>query len=146
MKINEQVETRVRAVLDAAVRRDRDKLNLALRAFPNDDAARQGVELAIAVAAYVMLDVHHGRPSDEQVATVAQEIADAEGWAGFTADEIGRFLSYTLAGKSLAGVLPDDAVILLSFIVPATLLSAFRPKEEIWEAYLDRAEASIESN
>ncbi|GIJ49402.1 hypothetical protein Val02_62880 [Virgisporangium aliadipatigenens] len=144
MKIDKNVEPLVRKALAAAVKRDPDLLATALRAFPNDDAIRRGSELAIAVAGLVAIDIHSGRPTDSELRTLAQEIADSEAWAGFSADDVYTFLATMFAGRPVAEVLTPEKVSVLIFLVPATLLSAFRREDENWWDHLDRAEAAIE--
>jgi hypothetical protein len=145
VKIDPQMEPLVRTAIDAAVKRSFDKLNAALRSFPNDDAVRKGVELSLAVCGFVMIDAHSGTPNDEQVRVVAEDIAEMEQWAEPTADEIHTFLSRLLSGQPLADQFSAESVIILAFIVTAALLASFHNPDEKWWDYLDRAEAVIGS-
>jgi hypothetical protein len=144
VKIDEQVEPLVRTVLEAAVRRDRAQLETALRAFTTDDAVRKGVELTLAVAGFVLIDAHGGKPDDHQIRVDAEKIAKMEEWAVPTADEIHTLLSRLLSGQSLTHQLPAESVIVLAYVVTASLLASLALKEENWWNYLDRAEAAIE--
>ncbi|GIJ45815.1 hypothetical protein Val02_27010 [Virgisporangium aliadipatigenens] len=144
MKIDGQVEPILRKLFAGAVRRDPEQITTQIQALGSDDAVRKAVELAIAVTGYVLLDVHGGKPTDEQLRVIADDMARIEEWAGFSAEEIGTFLSRVVAGEPLAGALPQDTATMLTFIVPGVLLSGFRTKPENWWDYLDRAEAAIE--
>jgi hypothetical protein len=139
------VEPLVRATIDAAVKRDPDKLNAALRSFPSDEGVRKGVELALAVASFIMIDVHSGRPTDEQIRVVADDLAEMETWAEPTSDEIHTFLSHLLSGTPFEEQFSAENVIMLTFIVTAGLLASFHLPDEKWWDYLDRAEAAIEA-
>jgi hypothetical protein len=143
--IDEQVEPLVRSVLGAAVRRDFDKMNAALGAFPTDDAARKGVELALAICAFIMIEIHEGKPEDDQIREIAEEVADMETWAGPTADEIHTLLAKLLNSEPLAGAVPTESIIILAFVVAASLLASLHLKDELWWNYLDRVEMAIES-
>jgi hypothetical protein len=145
MKINDRVEGLVRDALDAAVKRDSAALDAALRAFPNDDAVREGVALALAICAFIMIDIYEGKPNDDQIRAIAEKAAQMETWAEPTADEVHALLSRLLNGAPLADAMPTENIIILAFVVTASLLASLHLKEEQWWNYLDRAEAAIES-
>lgn len=144
MRIDDQVETLARSALDAAVKRDFDRLESALQAFPDDDVARRAVELALAVCTFVLVDVHQGKPDGEQIKVVAGKIAEMERWAEPTTEEIHTLLSGLFDRTSQVGVMPTESVVVLSFVVAASLLASLHLKDEEWWNYLDRAEAAIE--
>jgi hypothetical protein len=145
MKIDEHVESLVREALDAAVKRDGDRLDTALDAFSDESQRRSGLELVHAIARYVLLDLYQGqRPNDEQIQALAGQIAEMESWSTLPADEIRSFL-LLLAGDTAKAVDPDAAV-LLSFVVAAALLSSRRrPEGQWWFNYLDQVEAVLEA-
>lgn len=145
MKIDERVEPHVRTAIDAAVKRNFEKLDAALRAFPDDDAVRKAVELTLVVISFVMYDVHDGKPSAEQIRAVAGKLAEMEAWAEPTADEVDTFLGKLLNGQQFVPEVPAESIIILSFVVAANLLSSFRNQDERWWDYLDRAESVIEA-
>lgn len=144
MRIDDEVEGIVRDALDAAVKRNPTKLNNALRCFPNDAAVQSGVELALAVASFVMIDVHAGRPTGAQIRAVADKAAEMENWAVASPDEVFDLLNNVLSGTPFPASAPPEDVIILTFVVTANLLASFRTEDERWFAYLDRAEAAIE--
>jgi hypothetical protein len=147
MVIDDRVEPLVRAVLDAAVMRDTARFQAALAAFPDDEATRKGVELALAVIGFVLLDVHGGKPSPDDVQAVAADISRQETWIGPTVDEVTTFITALLNGRSLGETLPSESVIVLAYVVAANLLaSSSNPDDgEWWFNYLDKVEAAIES-
>jgi hypothetical protein len=142
MKIDDRVEGLARDALDAAVKRDSAAFEAALRAFPNDEAVRDGVSLVLAVAAYIMTEIHGGRPNDAQVRAVAEKVASMEAWAGPTGDEVHGLLSRLLNSEPQSP--PGEHVIVLAFVVTASLLASLHLKDEKWWNYLDRVEAAIE--
>jgi hypothetical protein len=144
MRIDDKVEDIVRKALDAAVKRDPTKLDQALRSFPNDAAVRSGVELALAVASFVMIDVHAGKPTEAQIRAVADKAAEMEKWAAPSSDEVYDLLDKVLSGTPFPASVPPENVIILTFVVTANLLASFRTEDERWFAYLDRAEAAID--
>lgn len=146
MKIDEHVEPLVREVLDAAVKRDGDRLDTALDAFADEAQQRAGLELVHAIARYVLLDLYQGqRPSDEQIQALADQIAEMESWSTLPANEIRSFL-LLLLGETATTVDPGAAV-LLSFVVAAALLSSKRrPEGQWWFNYLDQVEAGLETS
>ncbi|SDT61000.1 hypothetical protein [Actinoplanes derwentensis] len=145
MKIDERVEALTRSAIDAAVKRNFGKLEAALQAFPDDDAARGSVELALAVTSFVLYEVYAGKPTPEQTRVVAVDLVEMEKWAEPTVDEVDGFLSRLLNGQAFAPTIPAQDVIVLAFIVTAHLLSSFRKGDEHWWDFLDLAETAIEA-
>lgn len=145
MRIDDQLEPLVREVLDAAVKRDGDRLDAALDAFTDQSQQRMGLELLVAIARYVLLDLYQGqRPGDEQVHELADQIAEMESWSTLPADEIRSFLLLLLGDTS--ETVDPDAAVLLPFVVTATLLSSRRrPEGQHWFNYLDQVEAALEA-
>jgi hypothetical protein len=147
MKVNDQVEPLVRATLDAAVQRDGGGFEAALRGFPDDGAARKGIELALAITGTVLADLYDGEPSADQLDRLAAEVAEQEAWMEPRAGEVKAFLAAVVQGKPLADVLPAESVVILAYLVAANLLtSASNPDDgEWWFNYLDKVEAAIEA-
>src|SRR5437879_1461350 len=101
MKIDEHVEPLVREVLDAAVKRDGDRLDTALNAFTDESQRRTGLDLVYAVARYALLDLYQGqRPSDEQVRGLADKLTEMESWSTLPAEDIRSFLLLLLGDTS----------------------------------------------
>lgn len=148
MKVDDQVEPLVRAVLDAAVNRDGARFEAALQAFPDDDTARKGIELTLAVIGTVLADIYDGKPSPDQLDELAADIAQQEAWLEPRVAEIKIFITTALDGKRLADVLPPESVVILAYLVAANLLasSSDPDKGEWWFNYLDKIEAVIEAN
>ena len=144
-RIDPRLEELVRAAIDAAVKRRFDKLDEALRSFPDDEAVGKGVELAMAVTSYVMIDAHSGMPTDEQIRSIAGDVAEMESWAQPSADQVHAFLSCLLAGQPLGDRFDAESAIILTFVVAGSLLASLHEPAEKWWDYLDRAETAIES-
>ncbi|WBB80069.1 hypothetical protein O7606_01330 [Micromonospora sp. WMMD882] len=145
MKIDDRAESLMRTATYAAVRQDPAQLDEALKSFPPDEVARQAVELALAVILFVLTDIHHGRPDDDEIREVVDEIVEDESWARPTTAEVWDFLSRLVRGEPFADAVPPENVVVLAFVCVANLLAANREDDEKWWDYLDRAEAAIEA-
>ncbi|MEU8214209.1 hypothetical protein AB0C47_00385 [Micromonospora taraxaci] len=145
MKINSSVEAAMRTTIHAAVQRDFAKLDDRLRTLKDDDTAAATVELALALVGFLMVDIHQGRPSDDQISAVAEEVAEAESWAQPTSREVADFLMRLMRGEPFTAAVPSENVIILAFVVAANLLSSCRRDDEKWWDYLDRVEALMEA-
>lgn len=145
MKISSRVEPLVRSALDAAVQRDFLQLDAALKAFPDDQTTKQGIELVLAITLYIMHDMYRGKPSEAETRAVAAEIARAESWVEPTEAEITEFLLRLVSGEPFAPSVPSENVFILGFVSAANLLSSCRRDDEEWWNHLDRAEAAIEA-
>ena len=145
MKIDERVESVVRDLLEAAIKRDPTELETALTTFHDDGAIQEGVSLALAIAAYIVAEIHGGKPNDAQVRAIAEKVATMEKWAGPTADEVHALLSRLLNSEALTDAMPTETVIVLTFVVTASLLASLHLEGENWWNYLDRIEAVIET-
>jgi hypothetical protein len=145
MRIDDDIESLVREALDAAVKRDANRFDAAMKAFTTDPIRRAALELAVAITAFVLLDLYGGAPTDDQIRPLADKIAELETWSSLTSDEVRRFLTAVLSGQKLDSVVPATAVI-LTFVVPASLLAS-KPLDDgdWWFNYLDRVEAAIEA-
>ncbi|MCG5458905.1 hypothetical protein PSH03_004668 [Micromonospora sp. PSH03] len=145
MKINSSTEAAMRAMIHAAVQRDFPKLDERLRTLNDDNTAAATVELALALVGFLMVDIHKGRPSDDQISAVAEEVAEAESWAQPTRREVADFLMRLMRGEPFATAVPTENAIILAFVVAANLLSSCRRDDEKWWDYLDRMEAAMEA-
>lgn len=148
MRIDDRVEPLVREALHAAVKRNEDKLDAALKAFPDNDSRTKGLELATAVTAFLLHDMYNGRPTADNLQQVADTVGRMEAWAELTSSDILTYLTALLDGKPLETVLPPGDVIALTFIVAASLLASRSKAEDgkRWFNLLDRVEAAIESS
>jgi len=145
MRIDDRIEPLVRNAIHAAVVSDLGKLEKALQAIPDDEAAQKAIELGISLIYFLMVDIHRGRPTEDEVRGIAAGVAEVEAWAEPTEEEVTTFLLHLMKGEPLAGVMSAESIIVLTFIVAANLLSSCRRDDEEWWDYLDRAEAAIEA-
>lgn len=147
MRIDERVEALVRATLDAAVNRDVGRFESALAGFIDEETARAGLELALAVSAFVISEVEGGRPAPERLAELAEEISHQEAWLGLTERDVAAYLTALTAGTPLADALPAEGIVVIPYAVAANLLAASSQPDqgEWWFNYLDKVEAAIEA-
>nr|WP_146218273.1 hypothetical protein [Micromonospora acroterricola] len=147
MRIDDQVEALVRAVLDAAVQRDAERFDDALGALSGSrETLTKAIELTLAVNAAVLFEVHDGPPSPQQVNELSRDISLQERWAGVSAEDVQALLVGLMAG-SPPRFATSAAVAIAVFVVAANLLAtASQPDEgEWWFNYLDKVEAAIEA-
>ncbi|MEU4401476.1 hypothetical protein [Micromonospora orduensis] len=147
MRIDDQVETLVRAVLDAAVHRDSGRFEGAMDALVgSQETLTKAVELTLAVNAAVLFEVHDGRPSPEQVNELSRNISQQEQWAGVSAADVHALLVAVTTGNPPVVASSVDGATAV-FVVAANLLAtASQPDEgEWWFNYLDKVEAAIEA-
>ncbi|HEY0696235.1 MAG TPA: hypothetical protein VGD43_00315 [Micromonospora sp.] len=147
MKIDERVESLTRAVLDAAVRRDRDAFEAALGAYPDEETARAGLEVTTAIAAFVLLDQYEGNLSEEQLTELAGEISAQESWIGAAPAEIRALLSALVGGVEPDEAIVPERLVPLLYAVTANLLAPGAAPEERkwWLTYLDKVEATLQA-
>ncbi len=145
MKIDNEVETLVRETLTGVVKSDSDRFQRALAAFPDDKSTAKAVQLATAVALFVLNDVYGRTPTEAEMRAVADKLVDMENWAGVTSDEVTTFLIAAHHHTRADQVLPLERVIVLSFVLAGNLLSSCCKEGEFWFNYLDRVEATLEA-
>lgn len=146
MEIDSRVEPLVRAVLNAVVKRDAERLQAALTAFPDADKMATGYRLAAAVALYVLHDQYGRQPTPDEIRAVADKTAELENWTDITSNEIRDFLTAIYAQNTTAdAIMPLKRAVLVSYVLTGDLLSSCRRQDEKWWDYLDRAEAAIEA-
>ncbi|KAB1941871.1 hypothetical protein F8271_13635 [Micromonospora sp. ALFpr18c] len=147
MKIDDQVEALVRAVLDAAVHRDSDRFDSALDALGNSpETLTKAVELTLAVNAAVMFEVHDGLPSMQEVNELSRNVSHQEQWAEVSAADVQAVLAAVSTGNP-PRVANTAGGVSAVFVIAANLLAtASQPDEgEWWFNYLDKVEAAIEA-
>ena len=146
MKIDDRIESLVREALTAVVKRDPERLQAAIAAFPDEHALTAGYRLAAAIALYVLQDQYGRQPTPAEVRAVADKLVELEGWTDIQSDEVTRYLTALYGGTRVDEVLLLERAFLVSYVLAGDLLSTCRRKTEDWWDYLDRAEAAIEAS
>lgn len=147
MKIDDQVEALVRAVLDAAVHRDTERFEAAMNALSGSrETLTKAAELTLAVNAAVLFEVHDGAPSPQQVDELSRDISRQEQWADISMEDVHAILVALTTGNPPRIADSANGGIAV-FVVAANLLAtASQPDEgEWWFNYLDKVEAAIEA-
>lgn len=146
MKINLAVEPDVREALAAAVAQEEERFESAVLAIAGqgDAVTADSLNLALAICAYTLFDLHEGeRPHDDQLAYLAETFVVSEVWAEIDKDKALRFLT-SLADQEPVD-LPADEVSEIVFVLAGWLLSSFPPEDRPWNHYLDEALNNLES-
>jgi hypothetical protein len=146
MKIDDEVEKKVRDTLHWAVKQKPDELNAALQGFADESVRLAALELLAQISMYAATDAFNGKPTLDQIRALAVEVAEAEAWASLSADQVSAFLAAVIHGQPGGMHLTADEYVALSFVVAASLLSSQpKPEGQWWFDYLDKVEAAIES-
>jgi len=144
--IDDRVEPVVREALAAAAKKNPERFQQAIAAFPDDESIIKGIRLAAAVALFALHDAHDGRkPTNAELTEIAADMAEDEDWTDITSDEVVKYATAAYDKVQFDQVLPMERVIILAFVVAANLLASYRGDDEEWWDYLDRAEAVIEA-
>lgn len=143
MKIDNRIEPIVREILAAVVKRDGETFIRAMEQVPDERTAIEAGQLAVAIATYVILDLHDGRPTDEEVRQIAEVAAEAEAWAGLTPETFVEAITALLDQRQVR--LEPHVMAVVPFILAGYALAAGAEDDEWWFKYLDRVEAALES-
>ncbi|MEN3307256.1 MAG: hypothetical protein V7603_3458 [Micromonosporaceae bacterium] len=148
MRIDGRVEPLVREVLDAAVKKDLNRLAAAFSAIRDNESAAHAVQLALAICRYVLLELHGGQPPPSaRIESLADEIARDESWAQVRQADVTAFINNVLNGHQLDDGLPGEEAVTLPFIVAANLLASSSEAKDgnRWFDYLDEIEERLET-
>jgi hypothetical protein len=146
MNIDDRVESLVREGIDAAVKKNLDRLHAVFATISDGGIATAATDLVRAVCAKVVLDTFHGqRPTYAQIDSLAGDVAFEEGWARVRKNGIATLLHSVLSDEELpCHDLSPDEELALPFIVAANLLNEnSEPPDGDWVDYLDRVESTI---
>jgi hypothetical protein len=146
MRIDDRIEPLVRQALEGAVKRDGDRLDAALTAFPDETSRLAGLQLVVAICGMTLVELYGDKPSADDIQALADKVAEMEGWASITSGEVSTFLTALINATPLEQALSPERIVPLAFIVTASLLSgAPRAEGEWWFNRLDQVEAAIEA-
>lgn len=148
MQIDPTIEGPTRKLFGHAIRGEYEEFQRELMAIADDESLRRALLLAIAVAAYVVVDDHGGRqPSDAELRELAEPVAEIETRIAITAEEANTYLSKVVfGGQALTEGFPDEDAVRLPFIITAILLGSAERVDDAhhWWDYLDVVEAELE--
>jgi hypothetical protein len=148
VQVNMRVEPLVREALAAAVGKDPGRSAAAVQAMMDagDQAVQDSVNLAAAVDAYALLDLHNSqRPEDDQLHALATSFSEMESWAEFDQLTAYTFLKALADQRSLEGTLSAEVVTRIVFVMGAWLLASFGAEDRDWYTYLDEILDALES-
>jgi hypothetical protein len=145
MDIDARVEPLVREALAAVAGKDPERFQQAILAFPDDDAMTKGVQLAVALALYILHDQYGRTPTEEEIHAVANGVAELESWTDVSSDEVVTALTAAINRVRADQVLPLERALILAYVITGNLLASCHREGEKWWDYLDRAEAVIEA-
>ncbi|MGH3715217.1 MAG: hypothetical protein ACRDT4_17395 [Micromonosporaceae bacterium] len=106
------------------VKRDVDRLYTALKAFPDDDACRKGVELATAIIVAVLHDSYQGKPSPAHIQQATSVFESADEWSGVRPEDVNTYLTVLLDKRSPGEAFDPDMAVLLTFVIAGGLLAS----------------------
>ena len=146
MRIDEQIEERVRAAFSAAIARDGDAMVGALYGL-TEQQAQQALGLALYACGFVVNDIFREGATDEEVRALAQQITETEAsWVRLDVDTVAGTLRAAARGDaSLDGVDHADLVG-NAFVSGGHLLAAFRTDDQEWWQYLNEIWEHLEAS
>ncbi|MFK3982186.1 hypothetical protein ACI2K4_17635 [Micromonospora sp. NPDC050397] len=146
MKIDDRVEALVREALDAAVKQDQRRFEAGLVRVAEAGLSGKALELLVAITAFIVLDIHSGKPSGGQLTDLANSVSDQEAWVDLAQSEVHAYLGAVVRTEPMAKVLSPQALVVVPYLTAANLLTTVsKPDQgEWWFNYLDKVEAVIE--
>lgn len=149
MKIDPKTEQPTRELFGFAIRAELDPFQAKLADFPDGQSVRDALQLALAVAAGVVVEVCDGaEPTDADLRKLAQTAAAVEQRYELTEDEVYAYLSRCVfGGEPPTDVFSAEDAVRLPFLITGHLLGAYThiDRGQHWPEYLDQVEAAIEA-
>jgi hypothetical protein len=137
------LEPLVREALAASVKGNPERFQEALSAFPNEQAAADGLRLAHAIANFALLRQFGHQPNEDEITELAADIAQSEAWSTLTAPDIASVLRGMFSGREGESLEPEVKVS-APFIIAAFALGSAVEPPKWWFEYLDEIEAVLE--
>lgn len=146
MQIEPMVEQLTRRLFGHALRAEHDDFQRRL-ADADGETVSQAIRLAATIAAYVAIDACGGaRPTEEELRTIASNLAEADEHYSLTADEVHAYLTKgVFGGQAVHELLAPEDAVRLPFIIGVYLVSDYHDDDQAWWDYLDTIEAAIEA-
>lgn len=116
--------------------------------FTDSHTRRNALQLLGAIIVVVLFDAYGHAPTDDELATLAEEIEDSESWSSIPRDEVFAYFTALInpTGSSAGTESRSEIFAATSFIIAAFLVAArIQPEGVEWSDYLDRVEATIET-
>ena len=143
MRIDVQVEDRVRRALAGVIDRNGDAMVAALDGL-SEEQAQHALGLALYAAGFVVNDVFRDGATDEELRALARQIVETESnWVTLDVETVSHTLRAAAIGDpSVAGVAPGD-VVGNAFVSAGHLLGAFSDDDQEWWEYLNEVWAAL---
>jgi hypothetical protein len=139
MKLDKQVEQRLRKAYSAAIGKDMAGVTAALEGISNEDS-RKLLGLGLYVTGYIVNDHNRDGLQNENVRRLATEVVDGEhDWIDTgDADHVAKFLTAAATDDvDEINRLGPENVTALTIVTGAHLLAHYRQPGERWYQYLD---------
>jgi hypothetical protein len=144
MEIDSRVEPLVRSVLNAAVKTDFEQFTASMQQFKDQESAKKGLQLAVAICLYVLFDQYKRRPTDDEISRILKSAAETEQWVELREGELREALMSMLDNREPQ--LPSPVSVVAPFVLTAYLLAGSVKKPKWWFEYLDEVLAGLEAN
>lgn len=146
MRIDPKAEQLTRDLFGHALRAEDEDFQGRL-AGADAETVSDGIRLAATIAAYVAIDACGGeKPSDDDLRTIAANLAEADEHYALSADEVQTYLvKGVFGGQAIHELLPSEDAVRLPFIIGVYLVSGYHDDNQAWWDYLDEVEAAIEA-
>lgn len=148
MRIDPNVERAARDALDHALKGRLEEIPQVLRGLGDDAQYRSVLELCVAIAGYVAVDVCGSTlPGEAELRKIAENMARVTASFDLNADDVKSYLSRVVFGREmLSQVFTDqnDAAF-MPILTAASMIVTFCPKGKTPWDYLDAIEAATEA-
>jgi DNA-binding XRE family transcriptional regulator len=148
MRIDPTIEKPTRDLLGHAIRGELEAMGQQVYAI-GDERYLECINLCIAIAGYLGIDIAERWPSDADLREIARHAAETTTKFDLNASDVFDYLSRIVFGaEKLDQVFPDITVsTTLPILATASILVSFRPKnlrDKHWWDYLDVIEGASE--
>lgn len=148
MRIDVNIESSTRTMLDHAMRGELEVLPGLFEALGDASRRKQCLELCVLVAGYIAVDVAGGRwPSESNLRKIAANAVKVETRLNLTESGVYDYLARVVGRSEPPNQVFTDGndAIFAPILITASLLLTFHPREKkIWE-YLDEIEQATEA-
>jgi hypothetical protein len=148
MRIEKDVEPRVREGFAASVAEEPDRFDLAMENLgSDDDAVAQALSLAFAVDAAALMTIHGTRSIPaERLEYLANEFARTQTWAQVTESTARTYLEALIEGRNPVELMSPGDAAYAALAIGGWLLAAFPQGDGInWNNFLDQILDGLES-
>ena len=126
---------------------ERERLDRALAAISalDEEQLLHALRVSSGVLYVVLHRMENRKPTQEELAETASEVAAAEAWIPLDQGDVLTILDAHVDVKDLGQLRPAEKAASLLFVVTGALVGGCAPTDRRWEDYLDECENMLDS-